>query len=694
MFKETFTILIAGILLLSLVPVASAAPSGTIYDPVGTVADNVLELGGSERVAINFTNTAGADITDVASTIQYVHLAAANLNPSRTVIPPPYAAHWEIYAPPYTAYRASGDVSPGSLDTAAIYAPYSTTQTVYMYSWSLGKPGGPSNLDNYTSSAQFDDSLKILRPGEILELNVTMQCQNVVGDDRFWFFFKATEDAFASGSYPTAISQISDKSNLYYSKLPGPIQTKHWLPLHNSYDPYDSDIDTGHNFDQLSWTRGATTTAFAKGNKLVHQKPVETPTPCIHIVKYGPGSAQVGQTITYKYNVTNCGNEALSGVKTGVTDTLGMTVNYVSGDTNGDNLLDTTETWYFTATYTVKVTDPNPLNNTATASGTGDTSGAPVTDSSDFSVPITPEPPTACINIVKDGPGSAQVGQTITYEYIVTNCGTQALSSVTVTDDVAGTATYVGGDTNGDNLLDTTETWYFTATYTVKVTDPNPLNNTATASGSPPTGPSVTDSSDFSVPITIVPPITVFSFHICGAKFDDLNRNGVYDVETELGIGLYLDNEWKEAGVTVTLLGPDKTTKATVYYLELSYPDPEDATPDVLETGENGLKGSYCFNLVAGLAASGKTYIFYVKIEEPPGKGATTPILIGPITFVASVTGLREDVNNNFGNAVPRPVGGYLTSVSKLAVLTPYLALVGLVGVASTVFAIRRRHKP
>ncbi len=39
------------------------------------------------------------------------------------------------------------------------------------------------------------------------------------------------------------------------------------------------------------------------------------------------------------------------------------------------------------------------------------------------------------------------------------------------------------------------------------------------------------------------------------------------------------------------------------------------------------------------------------------------------------------------------PVGGYLAPVNKPSILTPYLVLVGLIGVASTVFVIRRRRK-
>ncbi len=42
---------------------------------------------------------------------------------------------------------------------------------------------------------------------------------------------------------------------------------------------------------------------------------------------------------------------------------------------------------------------------------------------------------------------------------------------------------------------------------------------------------------------------------------------------------------------------------------------------------------------------------------------------------------------------VPRPVGGVLTPVNQLGVLTPYVALVGLVAVATVAVAARRRRK-
>jgi len=291
------------------IPHLFAAPSGTI----DVEADNVLELGDSGEVFVTFRNTASG-INDTASTIQFITLAAANLNPSRAHIA--LNASWEIYVSEAAATpRVSGNIT-GSLNTGAIYAPYSTSDPIYLYTWALGEPDGVSSLDIYTNSTQFADDLRILRPGEVVKLKVTVECQNIVGDSRIWFFFQATE--FEPISVPVAnITAIPEaqRMNLYYSKSPGPVKTPYWWPLHNSYDSYDPDIDTGHAFEQVSWTRKDTTRAFAKANKLVHQKPRENPgLPCIDITKTGPAEAVKGENITYEFTVSNCGTVGLANV--------------------------------------------------------------------------------------------------------------------------------------------------------------------------------------------------------------------------------------------------------------------------------------------------------------------------------------------------------------------------------------------
>ena len=158
--------------------------------------------------------------------------------------------------------------------------PTTPAETVDIYAWKLDQPSP------YTDNSQFTNALRVLRPGEYLYLTITVTCEGV-GDSVSWFFFRATEDAFTSGNYPTDINTISDKLNLYYSKLPGSDKTKYWLPLHNSYDPYDNDLSKGHAFEQNSWTRKSTNTAYAKTNKIHHQSPKtnggQPPKSVIHI---------------------------------------------------------------------------------------------------------------------------------------------------------------------------------------------------------------------------------------------------------------------------------------------------------------------------------------------------------------------------------------------------------------------------
>ena len=71
-------------------------------------------------------------------------------------------------------------------------------------------------------------------------------------------------------------------------------------------------------------------------------------------------------------------------------------------------------------------------------------------------------------------------GEPITWRYTVTNVGSGRLNNVTVTDTEAGvTPAYVSGDSNGDGMLEPTETWIFEAPGTAIT---GPYSNTGTAS--------------------------------------------------------------------------------------------------------------------------------------------------------------------------------------------------------------------
>jgi uncharacterized repeat protein (TIGR01451 family) len=107
------------------------------------------------------------------------------------------------------------------------------------------------------------------------------------------------------------------------------------------------------------------------------------------------------------------------------------------------------------------------------------------------------------IKIIKTGPTTARVGDTVTYNFEVTNDDEigdgSPIDNVTVTDTIAGTATYVSGDTGADGVLEVGETWIFTANYIILTTDPNPLVNTGTANGKDLNGDQVSDNDDHSL---------------------------------------------------------------------------------------------------------------------------------------------------------------------------------------------------
>ena len=71
-------------------------------------------------------------------------------------------------------------------------------------------------------------------------------------------------------------------------------------------------------------------------------------------------------------------------------------------------------------------------------------------------------------------------------------------------------------------------------------------------------------------------------------------------------------------------------------------------------------------------------------------------IEVGPIKATGTTPNLSQLVGTpfGFGGVRPsRPVGGLLTPVNELAVLAPYLTLMGLIGAAATVAAVKIRRR-
>jgi uncharacterized repeat protein (TIGR01451 family) len=185
-----------------------------------------------------------------------------------------------------------------------------------------------------------------------------------------------------------------------------------------------------------------------------------------------------GTSVTSTYVVTNTGNTPVKPVN--ATDDRCAPVTYVSGDTNGNQLLDATEAWKLSCTRIVtSATGPAPvvIDNTITVGGVAP-DGTTVTASSAASVTVlAPD-----IVIAKTASPTQLVGPgNVDYTFDVTTNGNMPIKSVVVTDDQCAPVKYGSGDANADGVLDPGETWVFACSATVSES----TVDTATVTGQP-----------------------------------------------------------------------------------------------------------------------------------------------------------------------------------------------------------------
>ena len=225
--------------------------------------------------------------------------------------------------------------------------------------------------------------------------------------------------------------------------------------------------------------------------------------PSILVVKSAAPTtvAAAGDVVAYSFVVTNTGNVTLTSV--GVADPLPG----LSAVTCPVTALAPGAATTCTASYAVSQDDidTGSVVNTATASGTPP-AGPPVTAVDVATVTATPSP---SISIVKSAaPATVDaVGDAVAYTFVVTNTGNVTLTSVGVTDPLPGLPPVVCPVTTlapGDSTT-------CAATYSVTQADldAGSIPNTASASGTPPTGAAVTDTDSAVVSVAQSPSISV-----------------------------------------------------------------------------------------------------------------------------------------------------------------------------------------
>ncbi len=198
-------------------------------------------------------------------------------------------------------------------------------------------------------------------------------------------------------------------------------------------------------------------------------------------------TAKVGDTVTYKFSVSNSGQVTINA--------LTLTDDKLGPITLDKTTLAPGDTATGSATHTVTETDlPGPLTNTATVSGT-DSQGIAVAGQATATVDLTY---TSALEVTKTPSAkTARVGETVTYQFLVKNTGSTTINALALADDKLGPITL------DRNSLPAGETATGVATYTILQTDlPGPLINIASATGTDRLGATVSAKATASVTLT------------------------------------------------------------------------------------------------------------------------------------------------------------------------------------------------
>ena len=205
--------------------------------------------------------------------------------------------------------------------------------------------------------------------------------------------------------------------------------------------------------------------------------------PAIAIVKTASPMSlgKAGDTVHYRYRVTNTGTVTLTGIK--VNDLLPRLSAIACPTATLDPAADMT----CTASYSLTQADVDAGKVTNTATATGDPpAGAEVT-SAPSSVTVTIAGSPALVIKKSASPGSFDAaGTTIRYSYLVTNTGNVTLTGIKVNDPLSGLSAIACPSATLNPGQDMT----CTASYVTTAADvrAGSVANTATVTGDPPTG--------------------------------------------------------------------------------------------------------------------------------------------------------------------------------------------------------------
>ena len=465
----------------------------TAGDPVDVNENGLTDVGDTIEYTFEVTNTGDVAINDLAiddPKVGAITCEATSVEPGDTVTcvtDEPYVVTVEDVEAGAVENSATATGTPPGTDTPIETTPSETTTPAEAPDPDLTvvKSATPSGEESYVVGQEIEYSFLVTNTGNMPLSDVTVD-----------------ETAF-TGTGEAPVATCPDEV-----LAPGDS-----LTCTAGYTLTQADVDAGE------LTNTATATGTPPGDTPPPTSDPSTveipnvPAPGIEVVKTSDTEelTEVGQEITYSFEVTNTGNVTLADVEVDDTDFSG------SGELSAiecpDEAASLAPGQSVTCTATYEVTqedlDSGELTNTATATGTppGDTP-PPNSPPSEVTVPIDPKPG---IKVVKtsDTKEITAAGQKVTYRFEVTNTGNVPLRDVTVDEgEFSGTGT-TPVVTCPESTLAPRASMTCTATYVVTQADveSGELTNTATVTGTPPgdAPPPTSTPSTAKVPANPVP---------------------------------------------------------------------------------------------------------------------------------------------------------------------------------------------
>jgi len=268
-----------------------------------------------------------------------------------------------------------------------------------------------------------------------------------------------------------------------------------------TYTVTQADLDTG------SVTNTVTMTGTPSGGTLppaVDDLTINaTSAPSLSLLKTAgaPSGNTAGSTIAYTFAVTNTGNVTLTGIA--VVDALLDAPAVCDVTTLQPGAVATC-----TGAHTITQSEVNNgvVNNSATAEGTPPSGPAVPSAPSDTSTPIAAAPGLS-IDKTAGTPSGNTAGSTLGYNFVVTNTGNVTLTGIAVVDALLDAPAVCDVTTLLPGAIANC-----TGTHTITQAEVNAgtVNNSATATGTPPAGGSTSSPPDTTqTPIAAEPSLTV-----------------------------------------------------------------------------------------------------------------------------------------------------------------------------------------